>query len=105
ACDELPCKPGVISASGLHREAIDRATSWSSHSLAATQFRLACVILNEIRISPQVALGLPMPKDDRLLKIARELLDRPDDSRSLECWAQWAGIAPRTLTRRFVAET
>jgi AraC-like DNA-binding protein len=46
-----------------------------------------------------------MPRDARLLKIARALSDRPDDEKRMDAWAAWAGIAPRTLTRRFVAET
>ena len=71
----------------------------------APRARLAGVILDEIRALPQVALGLPMPRDVRLLKIAQALSDRPDDGRRLEEWAGWAGIAPRTLTRRFIAET
>src|SRR5690606_16861112 len=50
-------------------------------------------------------LGLPMPQDARLLKIARALSDRPDDARRMEQWAEWAGVAPRTLSRRFAAET
>ncbi|WP_234987102.1 helix-turn-helix domain-containing protein [Halomonas cupida] len=63
------------------------------------------MILDEIRIKPQVALGLPMPQDLRLLKITRALSDQPGDRRRLEEWAIWANIAPRTLSRRFVAET
>ena len=31
--------------------------------------------------------------------------DCPDDERHLQEWATWAGIAPRTLTRRFALET
>jgi AraC-like DNA-binding protein len=46
-----------------------------------------------------------MPRDARLIRIARALSDRPDDGRRLREWAAWAGIAPRTMTRRFVAET
>ena len=62
-------------------------------------------ILDEIRSLPEEFLGLPMPQDARLLRIAAALSDRPDDERRMEEWAMWAGIAPRTLTRRFVAET
>lgn len=61
--------------------------------------------MDEIRDSPEVPLSLPMPMDARLLKIARALSERPDDGRRLDDWAAWAGIAPRTLTRRFLAET
>ena len=46
-----------------------------------------------------------MPSDERLLRIARALSNRPDDERRLDEWADWAGIAPRTLTRRFAEET
>jgi AraC-like DNA-binding protein len=63
------------------------------------------VIHDEIRTLPREAFGLPLPQDRRLLRIARAIGDRPDDTRSLDDWAAWAGIAPRTLTRRFVAET
>jgi AraC-like DNA-binding protein len=105
ACGELPDAPCILAVSGLLREAVARAASWTSHVLDAGQARLAGVILDEIRTAPQAALGLPMPQDARLLKVARALSDRPDDGRRMEAWAEWAGIAPRSLTRRFVAET
>lgn len=107
ACADLPAEPYILAASGLLREAVSRATTWKAGAttLDAAQSRLAGVILDEIRTLPPVALGLPMPQDPRLLKIARALSARPDDGRRLEEWAEWAGIAPRTLTRRFVEET
>lgn len=105
ACADLPREPCVLAVPGLLREAVARAASWAGEGLDAPQIRLAGVILDEIRSSPRVDLGLGMPRDARLLKIARALSDRPDDGRRLEEWATWAGVAPRTLTRRFVAET
>jgi AraC-like DNA-binding protein len=66
---------------------------------------LAGVILDEIQSLPQVDLGLPMPQDARLLRIASALIERPDDDRRIEAWASWAGTSPRTVTRRFSAET
>ncbi|MFT0544899.1 AraC family transcriptional regulator [Allopusillimonas ginsengisoli] len=105
ACIELPAEPCILAVSGLLRELVMRASSWSGLTLSDIQARLTCVILDEIRSLPKVALGLPMPQDARLLKIAQALSDSPDNNRRLEEWAQWAGIAPRTLTRRFVSET
>ncbi len=105
ACVELPHEPCVLAVSGLLREAVVRAASWAGDALDAPQARLAGVILDEIRASPQLALGLPMPRDTRLRRIAQALSDRPHDGRRLEEWAEWASIAPRTLTRRFIAET
>ncbi|KAA0889371.1 helix-turn-helix transcriptional regulator [Pusillimonas sp. ANT_WB101] len=105
ACAELPEKPCILAVSGLLREAVMRAASWPGQTFSAAQTRLVAVILDEIRTLPQVPLGLPMPQDARLLKIAEALSDSPHDSRHMKEWAQWAGVAPRTLTRRFVAET
>ncbi len=63
------------------------------------------MLLDEIRALPREALGLPMPKDARLLKIARALSNHPADDRRLREWAEWVAMAPRTLSRRFVIET
>ncbi|EIV3811202.1 MULTISPECIES: helix-turn-helix domain-containing protein [Klebsiella] len=89
----------------LLREAITRAASWKDVNLNASQKRLAGVILDEIGSLPEVNLGLSMPQDIRLLRIAQTLSDNPDDDRRLEEWAVWAGMSSRTLTRRFRAET
>ena len=105
ACGDLPREPQVLAVSGLLREAVARAASWTPDVPDPQRSRLADVILDEIGVLPRADLGLPMPLDTRLSKIARALSDRPDDGRRLESWAAWAGIAPRTLTRRFIAET
>ena len=105
ACSGLPDKPCVLSITNLLREAITRAASWKDVNLNASQKRLAGVILDEIGSLPEVNLGLSMPQDIRLLRIAQTLSDNPDDDRRLEEWAVWAGMSSRTLTRRFRAET
>lgn len=91
--------------SGLLREAVGRAASWPGTPLDAAQLRVAHGMLDEVRTLPREQLGLPMPRNPRLLRIARALVDHLDDKRRLEEWAVWAGISPRTLTRRFAAET
>ena len=103
----LPAEPRIVAVTGLLREAVARAAMWpeTATALDPMQTRLAGVILDEIAAAAPVALGLPMPSDERLLKIARALSTRPDDERRLDAWADWAGIAPRTLTRRFAEET
>lgn len=105
ACLQLPHEPCVLEISSLLREAIVRAASWKKEILNTQQERIASVILDEIQLSQPVPLGLPMPRDSRLLKITQALSDRPDDRRKLNEWAEWAGVAPRTLTRRFITET
>ncbi|MCT6889449.1 MAG: AraC family transcriptional regulator, partial [Lactobacillus sp.] len=105
ACSKLPIKPCILELSDLLREAINRTMSWHNSELQPEQKRLIAVILDEIRISPQVELALPMPKDMRLLKIALALSDNPSDDRNVNEWGVWAGISRRSLTRRFTNET
>ena len=47
----------------------------------------------------------PSPDDPRLVRITDALARDLSDNRRLEQWAAWAGLSPRTLSRRFVAET
>ncbi|MCU0213017.1 MULTISPECIES: helix-turn-helix transcriptional regulator [Pseudomonas] len=105
ACIDLPETPCILAVSGLLREVVARAAGWGAKPLDQAQSRLAGVVLDEIQTLPRVALGLPIPQDARLRKIAQALSDHPDDERGLQAWATWVGMAPRTLTRRFVVET
>ncbi|KAF1040280.1 MAG: HTH-type transcriptional regulator NimR [Herbaspirillum frisingense] len=105
ACAGLPPQPCVIATTGLLREAVLRAAEWEIAPLEARQQRLAQVILDEIGAAPADTFMLPMPGDARLQRIAGALVDRPEDDRTLEAWAAWAHVAPRTLSRRFVEET
>ena len=82
-----------------------RASNWQGDDLTPEQWRLAQVILDELRAAPVESFGSPMPRDPRLVRIARALLDDPGDGRNIREWAQWAGIPERTLSRRFVLET
>ncbi|OLI92391.1 AraC family transcriptional regulator [Xanthomonas oryzae] len=106
ACVTLPAQGRVIRLTGLAREAIMRAASWPlDQPLDAAQQRLAAVLLDELRQVQIDHLHLPMPADRRLLRIARQLLDTPADPRSLEQWADWGGLSPRSLSRHFRNET
>ncbi|MCW2256447.1 AraC-like DNA-binding protein [Providencia alcalifaciens] len=105
ACREIPPQPFIISTVGLLREAILRALTWGTSPLDAAQQRIAEVILDEVQRLPHEALGLSLPKDIRLLKITQALANDPADQRTLAEWADWVGIAPRSMTRRFMIET
>ncbi len=104
-CADLPPAPGSLRVSGLLREAVLRAATWPPGGLDARGERIAAVILDEIRTLPVDALGLPLPRNARLLRIARAILAEPAAERSLEEWAAWAAIGARSLSRHFVLET
>lgn len=105
ACAGLPERPVTIRTTGLLREAVARASTWDDGPFDAARLHLAHVILDEIRSLPPERFGLPMPRDPRLARLARALVDDPASPRGLDAWAAFAGVAPRTLSRRFPVET
>jgi AraC-like DNA-binding protein len=104
-CGTFPAQPCTVVVSDLLREAILRAAAWSDGILNEEQTHIATVICDEIRNLPRGRPGLPLPSDQRLLRITRAIADNPADNRRLEDWAHWGGISTRTLSRRFIDET
>ncbi|MBB3003494.1 MAG: helix-turn-helix transcriptional regulator [Paraburkholderia tropica] len=104
-CAGLPDAPRAIRATPLLREAVRRAATWDDAAFDAARTRIAEMILDEIAAAPAEPLGLPRPVDARLARITDALAADPGNERSLEEWAAWGALAPRTLSRRFVAET
>jgi AraC-like DNA-binding protein len=105
ACQDLPERPCMIRTSGLLKEAVLRVSTWPAGEWDQRNSNVAAVILDEIRSLPIEPLGLPLPKDTRLQRIAQAIISDPTDERDLEQWAAWAAVSSRTLSRRFVTET
>jgi AraC-like DNA-binding protein len=102
----LPEHPCVIGVSALMRELVHRASSWTWNAeLDERQQSIMNVLLDEMRHAAHEPLHLPMPVDRRLLRIAHAVLEKPHDNRSLEEWAAWGGLSPRSLSRLFRVET
>lgn len=96
----------VVAMSSLLREALKRASAWPApQALNPPQEHLAAVIIDEVNALPRELLTLPWPSDQRLIKIAQAFAANPSDVRTLPEWAEFAGLASRTLSRRFIAET
>jgi AraC-like DNA-binding protein len=104
-CGSLPAQPGVFHASALLRAAIHRLAAWTSGPWTPRQARLAAVVLDELAAMTPAPLTLPLPRDARLRRIAQALSDDPGCERRSDQWARWAGLSPRTLSRRFAQET
>ncbi|WP_347557614.1 helix-turn-helix transcriptional regulator [Robbsia sp. KACC 23696] len=104
-CQGLPSEPRALRTTPLLREAVRRAAQWQGADMAPAQVRIAEVILDEIAASQAEPLDLPSPRDATLVRITSALASDLSDPRGLEEWARWAGISPRTLSRRFLAET
>lgn len=104
-CRSLPDQPRTVLVPSLLREAVLRAASWDDDRMDAGRQRIADLIVDEISRLPPEGLGLPMPRDPRLQRIARAVLEHPEKGRTIDEWANWAGSTPRTLSRRFPRET
>ncbi|KVP72622.1 AraC family transcriptional regulator [Burkholderia ubonensis] len=66
---------------------------------------LVCLIADRIQRLRPAPLTVPLPRDARLLKIARALHADPGDARSLDAWGQQVGATRRTLSRLFRHDT
>ena len=106
AAHGMPKETCVLSANELLRALVYRASNWTlEDALKPEQERVLAVLMDEMRRAPIEPLHLSIPTDRRLSRIAHAVLERPHDSRSLEEWATWAGVSPRTISRLFRSET
>jgi len=102
----LPVEVCVLQIAPLLRELILNAVaSGPSYEPGSAPSRVAAVILDQICTQAVVSLGLSMPTDPRLLRVARALIENPADPRNLSMWARDVGASARTLSRLFPIET
>lgn len=67
--------------------------------------RAELVLYDQLRPVSVSTISVPMPSDDRALKVASLLVSDPADNRSLDALGRSAGASERTLARLFLAET
>ncbi len=104
-CRGLPRKPCLFNSSELLFAIVHRVLTWNPRQpLNSAQKRLITVLRNEIRQPEQQPLRLPIPREERLARLAHALLDDVADDRTLDEWADCAGMARRTFMRAFSAE-
>ncbi len=104
-CGGLPKTPCVFNSSELLFAIVHRMLGWDLHQpLNASQKRLIATLRDEIRQPNREALRMTMPKEERLTRVADALMDDVGDSRTLDAWAQFAGMGRRTFMRAFSAE-
>ncbi len=97
----------VIAVSGLMRElalAIGaEGGKYASDSRAALSVPLLLKVLAETPGLPEP--GVPLPRDERLLKICEHMMNDPASDLTLDFWGEQFGASGRTLARRLHAET
>lgn len=105
--EALPDGPHVFAVTPLMQALVDRLTSLDAPDplLEPRRARLVAVLVDELAASGEASLHLPMPQDRRLASMAAALADDPALPDGIDEWADRIGMARRTLTRRFAAET
>jgi AraC-like DNA-binding protein/quercetin dioxygenase-like cupin family protein len=105
-CTGLPVQPVLVEISGLLRELIlallEEPSDYDENGRGGAVARL---ILTELGRLPERKLEVPMPRDERALRVARALLDNSSLGHDLDRWADDAGASRRTLARLFRSET
>lgn len=106
ASPHLPVECCVIEVSPLLRQLMIDATDIPLlYDESGRDGRVMRLILDEICAAPHAPLHVPMPRDPRLLRICRRLLEEPASEGDLAYWARYGALGRRTLTRLFRDET
>ncbi|HFH4658741.1 AraC family transcriptional regulator [Pseudomonas aeruginosa] len=107
ACAWAPTRCRVLEVTPLARELIksfcELPVDYPEGDSAES--RLVQVLLDQLRLLPEVAFSLPMPREQRLLRLCQALIDEPTQSLTMGDWAQRLGTSEKTLSRLFQRET
>lgn len=102
----LPTTCRVIEVSSLLRELIVEATTLPiEYDIEGRDGRVMSLILDEIAATRATKLEVPMPQNDRLVRVCKAILGDPASNDALDEWADMAGMCRRTFTRMFRRET
>jgi AraC-like DNA-binding protein/quercetin dioxygenase-like cupin family protein len=102
----LPSHCTVISVSpllhALLSEAVDLPAEYALHG---RDDRLMRLLVDEIARMPALPLNTPLPRDPRLARLCRALLESPSLDADIDSMARKAGMSRRSFTRLFREET
>ena len=104
--DLLPVDCCVVNVSPLLRELILRTIEIGMLDREVPSHKhLIDIILDQFHALPTVPLKLPMPVDQRALRVAQLVRESPADAGSLDLLARRTGASKRTIERLFQTET
>jgi AraC-like DNA-binding protein len=104
-CHGLPRTPCMFNSSELLFAIVHRMLGWNLREpLNPAKKHLIATLRDEIRQPDRQPLRLTLPRESRLARVADALLDDVGDDRTLDAWANVAGMARRTFMRAFSAQ-
>jgi AraC-like DNA-binding protein/mannose-6-phosphate isomerase-like protein (cupin superfamily) len=106
ACTGLPTTCRVFDVSDLLRELIIEAARIPvEYDVNGRDGRLMDLMLAELTCMRSTPLQVPMPHNERLVRVCTAILRDPAQNDALDDWADIAGMGRRTFTRTFRRET
>lgn len=106
AAADLPARCRVIGVSPLLHalllEAVDVPVEYATDGRDG---RLMALLVDEIAAMPELPLSTPLPRDPRLRRLCRALIDAPALEIDTDAMAYKAGMSRRHFTRQFRAQT
>ncbi len=104
-CRGLPKLPCMFNSSELLFAIVNRILAWDVRQpLNPAKKHLIAMLREEIRQPDEQSLRLPLPKDERLARVAHALQEDVGDDRGLDDWAHFAGMSRRSFMRAFSGE-
>jgi AraC-like DNA-binding protein len=101
----LPDRCHTVAISGLLRQLILSAMDITGEYTADSRDgRLMALLLDELNFLPVLPLHLPLPTHPYLAEICQQILNAPDDKRTLAEWAQVVGVNAKTVQRTFTQQ-
>jgi AraC-like DNA-binding protein len=102
----LPGRCCVVAVAPLLRELVLHAVARGPLRADVAEHRhLVDCIVDRLRELPAAPLELPVPRDERALRVALRLREEPGLAESVDALARAAGASRRTLERLFRKET
>ncbi|EFL03850.1 transcriptional regulator [Streptomyces sp. SPB78] len=95
--------PTVVTVGPLLRELITHLADTPLEP--GPRARAEALLPDLLRPVEVTTIEVPMPRDERALRVAEALVAHPADPRSLDEWGRLVGASARTLARLFSAET
>ncbi|GAB2483882.1 helix-turn-helix transcriptional regulator [Comamonas humi] len=106
AAPGLATQAQVVGISPLLRELIRAAMAVAMpYAADSRDGRLMRLLLDELQALPVLPMHLPKPADARLRRICAHLQQHPDDTATLQDWAERLQVNPKTLQRLFARDT
>ncbi|MFT6557267.1 AraC family transcriptional regulator [Sneathiella sp.] len=104
--ENMPPDCCVLEVSPLLASLISHAEGFpAKYEPETPESRIMAVILDQMQSAKTAPLLLPLPTDDRLVKLVSILMNDPADTRDLQDLSRSIGTSARNLTRLFKKET